>query len=629
MAVAIPLVFGIGGKMLGGYIAGQVGAMIGGMAGVYIGSVMFPSETEKPSVPKIDSFPVQTTLSGSPIPIVKGTRRVAGTIIYLGELKSYVISSSSGGGGKGFGGGNEVTTHERRYKRSFLIAICEGPATVGKMWKGDQPILTSECTIFEGDGNTGLATTVGVEFGHWKHLCCAWFEDYDLGTTPAVPQFTFEVGSDTSFRICDLVAGGGSFQISGDWSCAEMANISGDFSHIMVEGLYSGKQVNRIDRLSNGDFVFIGYATGSGPFVTRIKEDGTVVWATSPSPGLLGNDIFVDSSDYIYIALGPQYPFSCGRLRKLNPADGATEWTTLYSNIDSLSGIIQRGTKLYALSETDYIFRVNLSAGGIDWTSAPKPNIAGRIGAVGGYVFTHGTYGGKPAVWGIPTDLSGYEGLVSDAYHQFSNGTTYGGLLAVDLDGTTYVYVGIATATGGYVAMLQFTPASDNLSPPPTYIDPSFTLIATYDLGAAPYDIKRDIDGGLLVAHDRGTGANGETGHVTKLNLDLSYGNGFVDFDNDRGGFVRALMRGSGTVIGDNSNIATINPVEAMVDIMVDQRCGGGVNSSLISFSDYNTAYEYCYDNSIGVAIVLDAQRPMLDWMDFIQSHYFGYTRLG
>jgi len=204
MATAIPLVFGIGGQWLGGkFLAGFVGvktgALVGGVGGMMLGSLLFPQESPSESLPRVSSYQTQTTLSGSAIPLVYGTRRIAGNIIILGDSHPYTVVHKSGGGGKGIlGGGGSVKTTETRYRRSFLIGICEGPASVLRAWKGKEEIETTEFTLFDGLENSNIPTIIGAEyeFAHYKHLCCVWFEEYDLGNTDSVPMFTFEMSSE-------------------------------------------------------------------------------------------------------------------------------------------------------------------------------------------------------------------------------------------------------------------------------------------------------------------------------------------------------------------------------------------------------------------------------------------------
>jgi len=89
--VAIPLVFGIGGAVLGGAIAGTIGASIGFMAGSMIGSYLFPTKSSAGTmnIPKIGNYPLQTSSKGGAVPVICGTQKVASNIIWLGDLHPY------------------------------------------------------------------------------------------------------------------------------------------------------------------------------------------------------------------------------------------------------------------------------------------------------------------------------------------------------------------------------------------------------------------------------------------------------------------------------------------------------------------------------------------------------------
>jgi len=192
--IAIPLVTGVAGSWIGGTVLGlgTVGAQVGGLVGSYLGARLFAKEGGHESLPKLDSYQTQTTLTGMAIPLIYGTRRIAGNVIYIGDLHPYTVKHKAEGG-KGIGGPS-VTSTEIRYRRSFLVGICEGPVdTILRIWKGKEEIDITTVDIFIGDGNAGLSVITGLEFGHYKHLCCAWFEEYDLGNYDSIPMFTFEV----------------------------------------------------------------------------------------------------------------------------------------------------------------------------------------------------------------------------------------------------------------------------------------------------------------------------------------------------------------------------------------------------------------------------------------------------
>ncbi|QDD62641.1 hypothetical protein EJD96_00030 (plasmid) [Herbaspirillum seropedicae] len=73
---------------------------------------------------------IQTSAYGLGLPIVYGTTRVSGNLIWYGDftpIAHTTSSSAGGGGGKGGGGGGESTNTTYTYTAGLAIAICEGP----------------------------------------------------------------------------------------------------------------------------------------------------------------------------------------------------------------------------------------------------------------------------------------------------------------------------------------------------------------------------------------------------------------------------------------------------------------------------------------------------------------------
>lgn len=181
----------VGGALLGGWAFGAIGMSAGFLAGSYIGSMVFPTDYET-GMPPVHDYPVQSSAVGIPIPIVYGTMRLAGNVLWMSDLDSYQIKHSAGGGK---GGGEEQASYETRYRRSFLLAICEGKAEIKRAWKGKTEIELTEFTSYDGDSNSGISTLIGEDYAEYSNLCLAYFEDYELGNTQAIPNFIFEVNT--------------------------------------------------------------------------------------------------------------------------------------------------------------------------------------------------------------------------------------------------------------------------------------------------------------------------------------------------------------------------------------------------------------------------------------------------
>jgi hypothetical protein len=76
-----------------------------------------------------------------------------------------------------------------------LIGVCEGVADIIRIWQGKVEIDLSLVTRFDGDNNTGIEALVGEDFTTYPNLVCAYFPDWELGTSEQIPNFVFEVST--------------------------------------------------------------------------------------------------------------------------------------------------------------------------------------------------------------------------------------------------------------------------------------------------------------------------------------------------------------------------------------------------------------------------------------------------
>ena len=139
---------------------------------------------------------VQTSTAGVVIPIVFGTNRISGNIIWTGDFTA--IKVYSGGGGKG-GGGNGTFTWN--YTASFIDALCMGEiAGIGQIWLNKSVYSTSAVaglTIYTGGSSQaawGFLTTnhpaQALPYITNAYACCS---NYALGSSDSIPNFSFEV----------------------------------------------------------------------------------------------------------------------------------------------------------------------------------------------------------------------------------------------------------------------------------------------------------------------------------------------------------------------------------------------------------------------------------------------------
>lgn len=125
------LALGVVGSALGSAIG--IGASAGWLGGVMLGNLLFGGgKGQNIEGPRIDDLSVQTSTYGAPIPLVYGTMRLSGNVIWATPLKeTRTVKKTSGG--KGGGKKSSQTTYS--YSASFAVGLCVGPvATVRRIW---------------------------------------------------------------------------------------------------------------------------------------------------------------------------------------------------------------------------------------------------------------------------------------------------------------------------------------------------------------------------------------------------------------------------------------------------------------------------------------------------------------
>lgn len=108
--------------------------------------------------PKYNALKVQTATRGMVIPVLFGTNRLSGNLIWYGDFKDagFSYTYSWVGRGKGGGGGRSYTFSfdHRYYSLAFAIGICEGPAQLKKIWQNKfvytGPTYGGDLTLFAG-----------------------------------------------------------------------------------------------------------------------------------------------------------------------------------------------------------------------------------------------------------------------------------------------------------------------------------------------------------------------------------------------------------------------------------------------------------------------------------------------
>ena len=199
------LVLGTVGRAIGGPLGGALGALVGNR----IDRAVLGGTREGP---RLTELAVQTSSYGTPIPLVFGTMRVAGTVIWATDLKEHRARS---GGGKG-----RPATTSYSYSASFAVALSgRRIARVARIWadgrlvRGIAGDLKVEARLRVHDGGEEqaadplIASAEGAEAPAYRGIAYAVFEDMALGEFGnRLPQMTFEVVADEGGATLDAVA---------------------------------------------------------------------------------------------------------------------------------------------------------------------------------------------------------------------------------------------------------------------------------------------------------------------------------------------------------------------------------------------------------------------------------------
>lgn len=141
---------------------------------------------------------LQSAQYGAPIPVIFGQNKVAGNVVDYMDFQA--IGHQQKQPGKGGGGGSSGTTYT--YSSSYLLGLCEGPASIINVYDG------SSVRSLSSVGGIGFTGTLGQ--APWAHLsglhaigysgtALAAFQNKDLGGSASLPNYNFEMAGRNQF----------------------------------------------------------------------------------------------------------------------------------------------------------------------------------------------------------------------------------------------------------------------------------------------------------------------------------------------------------------------------------------------------------------------------------------------
>ena len=198
---------------VGSAVAGPVGGALGALVGNRLDNAVLGRRREGP---RLAELAVQTSSYGTPISLLFGTMRVAGTVIWSTDLRE---SRDRSGGGKG-----RAATTTYSYSASFAVAL-SGRAIerIGRIWadgrllRGSAGDLKVKATLRVHTGGEDQAADPLIASAEgapdatgapaYRGIAYAVFEDLALGEFGnRIPSLTFEVVADEGGAGLDAVA---------------------------------------------------------------------------------------------------------------------------------------------------------------------------------------------------------------------------------------------------------------------------------------------------------------------------------------------------------------------------------------------------------------------------------------
>jgi hypothetical protein len=208
--LAAPATFGT--SLAAWSLAISIGATAGGLLG---GAVDYLTASDQVNeAESIAGLQIQTSAYGQPMAQLFPPWRLAGNVIWMSFKTRHEHRRTSGGKG----GGPQQITITNTYSIDLAIALCDTTHTgpmggIRQAW-ADGTLIYSEglrgfpatWTFYAGTGDQGPDPTIVAFWQGLPHLvpgyiytCYVVMNDYDMGSFPRVPNFTFEVyGPDAS-----------------------------------------------------------------------------------------------------------------------------------------------------------------------------------------------------------------------------------------------------------------------------------------------------------------------------------------------------------------------------------------------------------------------------------------------
>lgn len=316
--LAVPIV----GAVVGGVLFGPVGAQWGWAIGSAASALMFApdlSSSFSQEGPRVSDIAAGGSSYGTAIPIMFGTSRTGGNVIWASDLiETTHVSTHSQEVGKGGGGGTQTTTTTTyTYSQHLQVMVCAGEVVgIRKIWANGKLILDASTTNTGATGQSGnvriyTGTTtqtadsliesflgVGNVPGH-RGYCYVVFESLQLEEfANRAPNFEFEVvtsGAQT-YALATTVDSrppvlgsvtetGAAVSLPGG-RIAMAHQIAGHYVTMIIIDTTTGDVISEATTSTNADVGVVEYIHASNE-----------IWMTANSYPTTGSDILRFSAD--------------------------------------------------------------------------------------------------------------------------------------------------------------------------------------------------------------------------------------------------------------------------------------------------------------------------------------------
>jgi len=160
--------------------------------------------------PRVLNLRIQTSAYGLAVPVVWGTNRIPGNMIWYDDFRaiahttSTTTSTGGGGGGKGGGGGGgggtiTQTNTTYTYTAATMLALCWGQiAGIGQVWKDKDKVGIGDVgSLFVGSSVQNawsyLTTAHPTEALAYRDIAYVANAVLDLGSNGSISQYGFEI----------------------------------------------------------------------------------------------------------------------------------------------------------------------------------------------------------------------------------------------------------------------------------------------------------------------------------------------------------------------------------------------------------------------------------------------------